>query len=497
MELVTILIAMLGLAIAALFCVGSVRSRYRFATQMLEASLSPIEDDAALRAPEVTWDERFLEVIPGVMLVAGLFGTFLGLANAINSAGDAIRLGGTHSAADLERQFNALAGAIDGIGVKFLSSLAGIGLHLGLRLAIGLWVLPVREGWRRLVDRQLDLRRAFREVARRQHDADVLKYLRASAECLEDLRRHVTTLSMLPQAVLGEVKALASASEANRETVALLRGAVQDARAAQQHTTDGLVQIRSAVQEAAAAQLAVSNSVRESNATRASADRGWVESLKTVSATFASRLAGEAESVSGAMKSGAGEFSREMLVSTSSFSKALAEHLEEHSKSIALTLAQESKGFSQELSQQLNASIHAVEVGCSSAIGRFADRLDAAAQGFQSAVDTSRSAVLDAMNAGAEAQRRERAHSDSMVDARVQRLESASGSIHTAVSSMENTLRDDRSAWAQVVSSAQESGWREVVGAIREEHARTRADLSMLRPDAPVGAPPPSDVASM
>jgi len=71
-----------------------------------------------------TW-EKLAEIMPGILLVIGLLGTFLGLGIALNKASDILQHTQS-SGMDMGQAVNSLMGMMEGLGSKFKTSTWGI-----------------------------------------------------------------------------------------------------------------------------------------------------------------------------------------------------------------------------------------------------------------------------------------------------------------------------------------------------------------------------------
>jgi hypothetical protein len=81
-----------------------------------------------LSAAVATKSENLGEVMPGILLIIGLLGTFLGLGTVLNEASGAL------GSENLEDSMMQLSGMMDGLGTKFKASIWGIIGFLTLKI---------------------------------------------------------------------------------------------------------------------------------------------------------------------------------------------------------------------------------------------------------------------------------------------------------------------------------------------------------------------------
>lgn len=177
--------------------------------------------------------------------------------------------------------------------------------------------------------------------------------------------------------------------------------------------------------------------------------------MNTAGAALAGRMATEGEALNAALKASSGEFAAQGVgAGNERVLGMLREQLDVHAKSLASNMSDGAKAFSRDLSKQLTSSVRSAENGCTKAIERFAQKLEEGAGGIQFRVEACRAALFEEMKSHAALlpQTYERIHL--LVDARVQRLDALSESIHTAVTTLEGSLREDRSAWPAAVGSS-------------------------------------------
>lgn len=73
-----------------------------------------------------TWPEKLAEIMPGMLLVVGLLGTFLGLGLALNHASQILGSPNALSAGGAANSMHQLLGMLQGLGTKFKTSTWGI-----------------------------------------------------------------------------------------------------------------------------------------------------------------------------------------------------------------------------------------------------------------------------------------------------------------------------------------------------------------------------------
>lgn len=81
-----------------------------------------------------TWPEKLAEIMPSLLLVVGLLGTFLGLGLALNHASNILGQSNALSAAGAADSMQQLMGMMHGLGTKFKTSTWGIMGFLLLRI---------------------------------------------------------------------------------------------------------------------------------------------------------------------------------------------------------------------------------------------------------------------------------------------------------------------------------------------------------------------------
>lgn len=79
-----------------------------------------------------TTAEKLADILPGILLVLGLLGTFLGLGLALNKA-SSILMDASSSTAGMDSAMSNLMGMMQGLGTKFKTSTWGIIAFLGLK----------------------------------------------------------------------------------------------------------------------------------------------------------------------------------------------------------------------------------------------------------------------------------------------------------------------------------------------------------------------------
>jgi hypothetical protein len=212
-EILLIVIVMAYLFAVAIYCAFAVRARYRAVIVLPPESLLLVADPerASEGVSQATWEQRYLDALPSVFLIVGLFGTFVGLAISIDSAGEAL-VQGQHSTQDLQRQFDALSRAVNAIGVKFLSSLFGIGFHLASRLLLGILVSPLQH-------RMLATARRARDEVREEQERARDTRQRELVEKISSINARLSEVLVLPEVLQTELESLAKVSEATKGTV--------------------------------------------------------------------------------------------------------------------------------------------------------------------------------------------------------------------------------------------------------------------------------------
>lgn len=73
-----------------------------------------------------TRSEKIADIMPGILLVLGLLGTFLGLGMALNEASQVLTQAGATGAGALNSDMGHLMGMMQGLGIKFKTSTWGI-----------------------------------------------------------------------------------------------------------------------------------------------------------------------------------------------------------------------------------------------------------------------------------------------------------------------------------------------------------------------------------
>lgn len=73
-----------------------------------------------------TRSEKIADIMPGILLVLGLLGTFLGLGMALNEASQVLTQAGATGAGALNSDMSHLMGMMQGLGIKFKTSTWGI-----------------------------------------------------------------------------------------------------------------------------------------------------------------------------------------------------------------------------------------------------------------------------------------------------------------------------------------------------------------------------------
>lgn len=81
-----------------------------------------------------TWPEKLAEIMPGMLLVVGLLGTFLGLGLALNHASQILGSPGALSAGGAANSMHELLGMLQGLGTKFKTSTWGIAGFVALKI---------------------------------------------------------------------------------------------------------------------------------------------------------------------------------------------------------------------------------------------------------------------------------------------------------------------------------------------------------------------------
>jgi len=203
--------------------------------------------------------DRYLEAVPGVMLILGLLGTFIGLALAIQGASAA--LGGVASSSQqVTQQAAKLQVLLGTLGVKFQTSIYGVTGSLFARTVAGAWVAPSRiaaaKALRDRIARKVRARRATQEATLEGALAALIG-IRTSMESQKDLAEHLDTLptriSESVRTLVASGERLAGSADAFSKTVEAMdrhSGEVFDALGGR---------LQKAIAESAAGQLEVLN----------------------------------------------------------------------------------------------------------------------------------------------------------------------------------------------------------------------------------------------
>lgn len=97
--------------------------RTRNTADKLDAEFGSVNDICDVVA---TRSEKIAEIMPGILLVLGLLGTFLGLGMALNEASQVLTQAGATGAGALNSDMSHLMGMMQGLGIKFKTSTWGI-----------------------------------------------------------------------------------------------------------------------------------------------------------------------------------------------------------------------------------------------------------------------------------------------------------------------------------------------------------------------------------
>lgn len=189
------------------WCALTARSRYETnAVTFRDLPVSAFAQDADLEERLMRWQDRLLEAAPGVLLVMGLLGTFVGLGLAIQEAAGVLSRN-TEDAHELASRVRTLSGILRDMGLKFKSSILGIAGHLSVRFLAGTMAVP----WRRTIVRHI------RERALDAAAAGVQSRFDRVVAALEATRDQVALLGKfdaLPEALSGSTEKLVEASRA-------------------------------------------------------------------------------------------------------------------------------------------------------------------------------------------------------------------------------------------------------------------------------------------
>ncbi len=129
------------------------------------------EISAAVASPA----EKMADIMPGILLILGLLGTFLGLGIALNKASDILI---DANAAGMDNAMSNLMGMMEGLGTKFKTSTWGIIAYLFLKAcSAGLGYDEKRLRW--CAQQMKQVFDQSREQKRAEHHETQLKYLTA------------------------------------------------------------------------------------------------------------------------------------------------------------------------------------------------------------------------------------------------------------------------------------------------------------------------------
>ncbi|WP_413530334.1 hypothetical protein [Rahnella inusitata] len=129
------------------------------------------EISAAVASPA----EKMADIMPGILLILGLLGTFLGLGIALNKASDILI---DANSAGMDNAMSNLMGMMEGLGTKFKTSTWGIMAYLILKAcAAGLGYDEKRLRW--CAQQMKQVFDQSREQKRAEHEETQLQYLAA------------------------------------------------------------------------------------------------------------------------------------------------------------------------------------------------------------------------------------------------------------------------------------------------------------------------------
>ncbi|EKN4007413.1 hypothetical protein LL067_15645 [Yersinia pseudotuberculosis] len=129
------------------------------------------EISAAVASPA----EKMADIMPGILLILGLLGTFLGLGIALNKASDILI---DANSAGMDNAMSNLMGMMEGLGTKFKTSTWGIMAYLILKAcAAGLGYDEKRLRW--CAQQMKQVFDQSREQKRAEHEETLLQYLAA------------------------------------------------------------------------------------------------------------------------------------------------------------------------------------------------------------------------------------------------------------------------------------------------------------------------------
>lgn len=129
------------------------------------------EISAAVASPA----EKMADIMPGILLILGLLGTFLGLGIALNKASDILI---DANSAGMDNAMSNLMGMMEGLGTKFKTSTWGIMAYLILKAcAAGLGYDEKRLRW--CAQQMKQVFDQSREQKRAEHEETQLQYLTA------------------------------------------------------------------------------------------------------------------------------------------------------------------------------------------------------------------------------------------------------------------------------------------------------------------------------
>ncbi|WP_129932610.1 MULTISPECIES: hypothetical protein [unclassified Pseudomonas] len=132
--------------------------------------------------------EKIAGIMPGMLLVVGLLGTFLGLGMALDHASTILQKSGNASVGAMGGAMQDLTAMMQGLGTKFKTSTWGIMAFILLKV----WELALGYESRRLawciakVKDQLAISQEKREAARKAHDVFLHKCMANTAKYLSD-----------------------------------------------------------------------------------------------------------------------------------------------------------------------------------------------------------------------------------------------------------------------------------------------------------------------